>query len=132
MLVSRVRGRFTRWEGLLYFDAERPEESRVEVAIDAGSIDTGHPARDVDLRGPRFLDVERCPTIGFHSLAIDRAAEARYTMSGEVTIRRVARPILLSVEQVGRMVEPRGLERVGFRAAGALDRRDFGITFNQL
>jgi polyisoprenoid-binding protein YceI len=132
MLVSRVRGRFTRWDGRLVLDLERPEAALVEVTIDAASIDTGHPVRDEDLRGPRFLDVARFPSIQFRSLAIDRTGDARYRMAGEVTMRGVVRPIALDVEHVGCMVDGRAGERAGFRATGALDRRDFGITFNQV
>jgi polyisoprenoid-binding protein YceI len=132
MLVSRVRGRFTRWQGWLDFDPERPEDARLEVAIDAASLDTGHPARDEDLRSPRFLDVARFPLVSYRSLAIDRLGETRFRMSGEAAMHGVTRPVVLDVEAVGRMVDPQGLERAGFVATGCVDRRDFGVTFNQV
>lgn len=131
MLVSRVRGRLTRWGGWLVFDPQRPEGSRGEVVIEAGSIDTGHLLRDEDLRSARFLDVAHFPTIDFRSLAIDRLGESRYRMAGEITLRGVTRPLALDVDWVGQMVEG-GVERVGFRAAGALCRKEFGISFNQI
>jgi polyisoprenoid-binding protein YceI len=131
MLVSKVRGRLNRWSGWLVFDPARPEGSRGEVVVEAGSIDTGHAARDEDLRSARFLDVARFPTIDFRSLAIDRLADSRFRMGGEVTMHGVTRPLALEVEWMGQMVAG-NVERVGFRAAGALCRKEFGMSFNHL
>ncbi len=132
MLVSRVRGRFTRWSGWLDFDPDRPELARIEVCIEAASLDTGHPVRDEDLRSPRFLDVARFPLLTYRSLAIDRIADSRFRMSGEASWHGVTRPVVLEVDAMGRMVDPQGVERAGFAACGAIDRRDFGVTFNQV
>jgi len=132
LLVAKVRGRFARWTGRLRFDESNPSASSVEVSIDAGSIDTSETQRDAHLRSRDFFDVGRHPTITFKSTKVERAAGTAYKVKGELTIRGVTRPALLDVELGGTLRDPLGNDRIGFAAKAVVDRKEFGITFNQV
>src|SRR5581483_7082109 len=132
LLVSKVHGRFLRWSGALRFDEAAPAASRVEVTVEAASIDTGVPARDEHLRSADFLDVATYPAIAFRSGAVERVGPRQFRVSGDLTIRDVTREVVLDVEYGGRVRDPRGFDRVGFSARAAIDRKAFGVTFNQL
>jgi polyisoprenoid-binding protein YceI len=132
MVVSKVRGRFTRWSGTIAMDERDPTKARVEIAIEPASVDTGVEQRDTHLRSPDFFDVERYPGMTFRSTRIERAGEGRYRLTGALTLHGVTRPVSLEVEFAGSAKDPWGGIRAGFSARGSLDRRDFGLTYNQL
>jgi len=131
MLVSKVRGRFTKFTGVLNLDDEDITRSVVEATIDASSIDTGTEQRDAHLRSADFFDVEKYPELRFRSTRIEKLDDARFRVVGELTIRDVTREVLLDVEGGGRAKDPWGNERTGFVAKTTLDRKDFGLTWNQ-
>ena len=131
MVVSKVRGRFAKFTGNVALDEADLTRSVVEATIDASSIDTGTAQRDEHLKSADFFDVEHFPQIRFRSTGIEKLGGERYRLTGELTIRDVTRPIALDVEYGGRGKDPWGNERVGFTAKGALDRKDFGLKWNQ-
>ena len=131
MVVSKVRGRFAKFSGSVALDEQDLTRSVVEATIDASSIDTGTAQRDDHLRSADFFDVERFPQIRFRSTRIDKLGGDRYRLTGDLTIRDVTRPIALDAEYGGRGKDPWGNERVGFTAKGSLDRKDFGLKWNQ-
>src|SRR5262245_25930010 len=131
MVVSKVRGRFTRFSGTLAIDDADLARSTVEATIDAASIDTGTAQRDAHLRSPDFLDVERFPEIRFRSTRIHKLGDDLYHVAGDLTIRGVTRQLVLDVELGGRAKDPWGNERIGFTASTSLDRKEFGLTWNQ-
>ncbi|HXF71663.1 MAG TPA: YceI family protein [Actinomycetota bacterium] len=131
LMVTKVRGTFERFSGTIHV-AERPEDSWVEVEIDAASIDTRVPERDAHLRSPDFLDVERYPRITFRSTGLEPLEGTRFRLPGELTIRGVTRPVVLEAEYLGAVTDPWGNRKVGFTATGEIDREDFGITWNQV
>ena len=131
MVVSKVRCRFTKFTGNVELDESDLARSVVEATIDASSIDTGTAQRDDHLRSADFFDVEHFPQIRFRSTGIEKLGEDRYRLTGELTIRDVTRPIALDAEYGGRGKDPWGNERVGFTVKGALDRKDFGLKWNQ-
>ncbi|HEY6866704.1 MAG TPA: YceI family protein [Candidatus Eisenbacteria bacterium] len=131
LVISRVHGRFARWSGTLALDDQRPEQSRVDVRIESASIDTHEPQRDAHLRSADFLDSDAHPEIAFRSTRIESAGDHRYQVAGDLTIAGVTRPIRLDVETLGRTRDPWGGERAGFSARTSLDRRDFGLVWNQ-
>jgi len=131
MVVSKVRGRFTRFGGTLTLDEADLTRSKVEATIDAASIDTGTAQRDDHLRSPDFFDAERFPELRFRSTRIDRNGE-RYRVTGDLTIRDVTREVVLDVEYGGRARDPWGNERAGFIASTSLNRKDFGLGWNQV
>jgi len=132
MMVSKVRGRFTKWTGTIEMDEASPANSRVEVQIDASSIDTKEEKRDGHLRSPDFLESEKHPQIAFRSTGVEPNGDKRFNVKGDLTIRGTTRPVVLDVEYAGRMKDPWGGERAGFSARTSLDRKDFGLTWNQV
>jgi len=131
MVVSKVRGRFTKFTGNIALDEADLTRSTVEATIDASSIDTGTGQRDEHLRSADFFDVERFPELRFRSTRIEKVGPENYRLVGELTIRDVSREIALDVEYGGRGKDPWGNERIGFTATAALDRKDFGLKWNQ-
>jgi polyisoprenoid-binding protein YceI len=132
MVVSKVRGRFTKYSGSLAIDDADLTRSTVAATIDAASIDTGTAQRDTHLRSPDFLDVERFPEIRFRSTRIHKLADDRYEVTGDLTIRDVTREVSLDVEYGGQAKDPWGNARIGFIAKATLDRKDFGLHWNQV
>ena len=130
MMISKVRGRFRQFDGTIVI-AERPEDSRVEVLIEAASIDTRDATRDEHLRSADFLEVEHYPEIKFTSTSLRPGDVGHWDMTGDLTVRDVTRQVLLGVEFSGATVDPWGNLRSGFEAATRIDRDQFGITWNQ-
>src|SRR4051794_17167129 len=110
MVVSTVRGRFTRWSGSFLFAEAVPGASSVDVAIDANSIDTGVAERDAHLRSIDFLEAARHPLIMFRSTMIEQAGARQLTVTGDLTIRGITREVTLDVEYGGRVRDPLGKE----------------------
>jgi polyisoprenoid-binding protein YceI len=125
-----VTGRFTTWRGSLVFDEHAPQDSRVDVEIDAASIDTKHPGRDAHLRSADFLDVVKFPKLFFKSTKVERAGD-RLKLTGDLTMHGVTRSVTLDVEYADRAEHPRIGDRGGFFAHGSLDRTDWGLTWDQ-
>jgi polyisoprenoid-binding protein YceI len=113
MMIAKVRGRFREFEGTIDI-AERPEDSRVQVVIEAASIDTRDRTRDEHLRSVDFLDVEHYPEVRFTSTSVTPADKARWQVAGDLTVRDVTRPVVLDVEYCGAVVDPWGNLRSGF------------------
>jgi polyisoprenoid-binding protein YceI len=127
--LAKVRGRFNRFSGTIEI-AEDPLQSRVDVTIDAASIDTRDENRDNHLRSPDFLDVENHPTLEFHSTEVSLDG-GRQVVRGELTVRGVTRPVTLELEFEGTVVDPWGNRRLGCSATTEVNREDFGLTWNQ-
>lgn len=128
LMVSKVRGRFTRFEAQIV-TAPDPLESSASATIDMASVDTGNEMRDNDLRSEHFFDAAHHPAMTFRSSGIQPAGDT-LLVDGELTIRGVTRPITLTAEINGFGPDPYGGTRAGFSAEGAIDRTEFGITFN--
>ena len=126
--VSKVRGLFGRVTADLVVGAA-VDESSLAVEIDLGSVDTGNADRDSHLRSPDLLDVETRPTMSFRATGVDGSA-TDFTLSGELTIGDVTRPVDLAVEFGGVETFPAdGRRHAGFEASGEIRRSDFGLDF---
>ena len=130
MMVAKTRGHFGSFSGTLHV-GETPQESWVEVDIDAATIDTGVEMRDDHLRSSDFLDVEKHPTITFHSTQLEVTGDDTFRLHGDLTIRGVTQPVTLEVEYQGMVGDPMGNNRAGFSATGEIDRESFGMTWNK-
>jgi len=130
LMISKVRGRFQKWSGALFVDETDLANSKVEASIEAASIDTREQQRDDHLRSPDFFDAANHPALTFQSTRVEKTSEDEYKVTGNLTIRGVAREIALAVEFLGRSKDPWGGLRMGFSAKTSIDRRDFGLTFN--
>jgi polyisoprenoid-binding protein YceI len=131
MVVSKVRGSFTKFTGNVRLDEADLTQSSVEVRIDASSVDTGAAERDAHLRSPDFFDVERFPELRFESKRIAKVGENICRVLGELTIRDVSREVELDTEYAGRGTDPWGNQRVAFSGRATIDRKDFGLGWNQ-
>ena len=131
MVISKVRGRFAKWSAKLALDTADLARSSVDVEIDAASIDTGVADRDAHLRSPDFLDAQKYPTLRYRSRRVEALSEDHLRVVGDLTIRDVTREVVLDVEHGGQGKDPWGNQRVGFTATASLNRKDFGLTWNQ-
>jgi polyisoprenoid-binding protein YceI len=132
MLVSKVRGRFAKWTGKLEIDEKDITKSRFEVDIDVASIDTHEPQRDTHLRSGDFFDAEKQPNITFKSKSVVEKGKDNLVITGDLTIRGVTREVSLEVERNGLVAkDPWGMRRAGFTAETTIDRKDFGVSWNQ-
>jgi polyisoprenoid-binding protein YceI len=132
MMVSTVRGEFGKLTGSVTLDPADVTRWSVQASIDATSINTREPQRDAHLRSPDFFDVERFPTIDFRSTKIVRTGPDTYELTGQLTLHGVTREITLSVESDGvETKDPYGKLRRGASATGKLNRKDFGLNWNQ-
>ncbi|SDP34110.1 Polyisoprenoid-binding protein YceI [Klenkia soli] len=129
-MVTTVRGTFTEFEGTAHLDTADPSASRVELRIDAGSLDTGQTDRDAHLRSADFLDVEQFPEISFVSTAVEQIDDEEYTVTGDVTIKGQTRSVAVDFTLTGSALDPFGNTRVGFEGAVALKRSDWGLVWN--
>lgn len=132
LMISTVKGRFTDVQGNLRLAADDPTTGQVEVTIGVESIDTGVADRDKHLRSADFFDVERFPSIGFKSRSVTRVGENELKVTGDLTLRDVTREVTLAVEELGSARDPWGGERIGFSARVRINRKDFGLTWNQV
>jgi polyisoprenoid-binding protein YceI len=131
LMISRVRGRFGAVTGTIVLDAADPSRSSVEASIETASVDTRQEQRDAHLRSADFFDVENHPAITFRSRAVEPAGAGRFRVTGDLAIRGVSREVALDVSDDGRGRDPWGGERAAFSASLVIDRRDFGLTWNQ-
>jgi polyisoprenoid-binding protein YceI len=130
MMITTVKGRIADVEGIIYTDEKDPKNSSVEAVLKGASIDTRSDQRDQHLRSGDFLNVEQFPEITFKSTSV-KGNKEEFKLTGDLTIRDVTRAVTLDVEYHGRNRDPWGGERVGFSASGKIDRREFGLLWNQ-
>jgi polyisoprenoid-binding protein YceI len=128
MVVSKVRGRFDRFNGTIVTNEDLARAS-VNVTIDASSVNTNEPNRDNHIRSVDFLDVENFPNITFHSTAV-RSEGDEFSIDGDLTIRGITHPVTLDVEVNGFTPDPYGGTRAGFSATTEINRQDFGVSYN--
>lgn len=129
LMVTKVRGRFAAFAGRITV-ADPPEQSSVEVTLDAASIDTGDDKRDDHLRSPDFLDTDTHPTLGFRSTSVEVIDDERLRVSGDLTVRGVTRPVTLDTTFDGTFADPWGNSRIGLSATTEIDREEWGLTWN--
>ena len=129
LMITKVRGRFTDFNGQIMI-GEAPEDSSVEVTINAASVDSSDQKRDGHLRSPDFLDVENYPTMAFRSTKVDIGSDGTAKVTGDLTVKDVTRPVVLDVEFDGAQNDPWGGQRLGFSAHTEIDREDWGLTWN--
>jgi polyisoprenoid-binding protein YceI len=130
LVVAKVRGRLTRWSGTLEVPDGDFGRATARVTIDASSIDTGVADRDAHLRSADFFDVETYPEITFVSRRVEGSA-GDLELVGDLTLHGVTREVALEVESGGASKDPWGNVRAIFSARTAIERKQFGLTWNQ-
>jgi polyisoprenoid-binding protein YceI len=128
--VSTVRGAFTKVSGSAQYDPSDPSKDALEVTIDANSVDTRVEMRDNDLRSARFLDVQKNPTITFHSKQAKAAGSGKLQITGDLTIKGVTKQVVLDVDGPTQPIkDPMGKgQRMGASATTKINRQDFGVS----
>jgi len=133
--VTKVRGRFTDFQGTIVADREKPERSSVEFAVKTASIDTDVVNRDNDLRSANFFEAEKYPEMTFKSTKVKPTGKDTYDVTGNFTMHGVTKEITLPVTYLGavKTKDRQGNEgeKAGFETAVTLNRKDFGIIWNR-
>jgi len=130
LMVSKVHGQFARFSGAVTI-AQDPAQSSVEVDVDLDSVDTKDDKRDAHLRSADFFHTEQNQKMTFRSTNVRHGKGDRWTVTGDLTIGDVTRPIELDVTYEGAATSPWGSTSIGFSASGKLNREDFGLNWNQ-
>jgi len=132
-LFTSVEGKFKTFEGQIQFDPAAPEKTTVKGTIDVASIDTSVQKRDDHLRSPDFFDVAKYPKIEFVSTGVSDVDQAKKTgkMQGNLTIHGVTKPVVLDAQFLGEGTDPWGNKKAGFSASTVINRKDFGLGWNQ-
>jgi polyisoprenoid-binding protein YceI len=131
MMISTVRGEFKGVTGAVVWDDEDIAKSRVNVTIDASTVNTGEPKRDADLRSDHFFEVAKYPTITFKSTRVEPAGTGKLSVTGDLTIHGVTKQVVLDVAGPSPAVkDPMGNTRVAISATTKINRQDFGVKWN--
>lgn len=130
MMVATVRGSMGGLSGALELDPERPEAGTIELSADPATITTGEPKRDGHLRSADFFDAATFPEIRFRSTQVVRKND-ELEIRGELTIRGITKPIVAEAEIAGSWEDPALGKRLGLTAKVTIDRRDWGLVWNQ-
>lgn len=130
-MFTTVHGHIVVAEGTVQTDEEDPAKSAIWARLDPSSINTGVSIRDDHLRSADFFDVERHPEIRFRSSEVRRKADNEFVVSGLLSIHGVTRPVTLEARFIGNAIDHRGNRRAGFSARATLNRKDFGLRWNQ-
>ena len=131
MMISNLRGRFEQFTGTVEFDEGDPTRSTVEVRIEAASIYTKEAQRDGHLKSADFLDAEHYPYLYFKSKRVEKLDDTHGRIIGDLIIRDMTREVALEVEYAGQAKSPWGTISAGFSATATLNRKDWGLQWNQ-
>ncbi|MBR9990090.1 MAG: YceI family protein [Gemmatimonadetes bacterium] len=131
MMFATVKGQFPAVSGELKLDEKDPAQSVIDVQLDASKVDTHNEQRDTHLRSGDFFDVENHPELTFVSTRVDALGGSKYRITGDLTIRGNTREVVLDAEETGRGKDPWGQEKIGFTASTSINRKDYGLTWNQ-
>lgn len=131
MMITNVRGGFRSVQGMIEYDSADPRQSRVDVVIDANSINTGDEQRDTHLKSGDFLDTAKYPAITFKSTKITPGGQGEWKIAGDLTIHGITKPVTLNAEgPTPEAKDPFGNTRIGASATAKIKRSDFGLTWN--
>jgi polyisoprenoid-binding protein YceI len=128
-LITKVRGRFTDFEGTIQFNETQPELSSVTFSIKTSSIDTNEADRDKHLRSADFFDADNHPVITFKSTRV-KGGGTKFEVTGNLSIRGTSKEITLPVTHLGMAKDPWGNQRIGFESELTINRKDFGLNWN--
>lgn len=130
MMIATVRGEFSDYTATLDLDLADLTRSKIAASVNVGSINTREPKRDEHLKSADFFDAATHPTMTFESRRIERVDAETYKVIGDLTIRGTTREVILDAEFAGVHKDPWGNTRTGFTVTGAVDRKDFGLSWN--
>ncbi|MCH7600863.1 MAG: YceI family protein [Myxococcales bacterium] len=131
-LFTSVQGRFNDFDATIVFDPNDPQNTVVKATVQAASINTDQAKRDKHLRSADFFDVEKYPTLTLESTEMTEWSGKKGKLAGNLTIHGVTKPVVFDVAYLGRGFDPWGNARAGFRATLTIDRKDYGLNWNEV
>lgn len=131
LMISNVKGNFSKFKGGFEFDAEKKELKNISVEIDTASVNTNEPKRDEHLKSPEFLDTAKFGQMTFKGEKAEFKKGKPVKVSGTLTLHGVSKPVTLDIDYGGTAVDPWGNSRVAFTASTTIKRKDFGLTWNK-
>ncbi len=131
LMISNVRGDFSGIKGSIEFDAAKPAAAKIEAVIDVNTINTAEPKRDAHLKSPDFFDTAKYPTMSFKSKSVVKTGANKFNATGDLTMHGVTRQVVLAVETTPDVKDPWGNVRMGASATTKINRKDFGLAWNQ-
>ncbi len=132
MMVSTAKGTFNVFSGEVEIDEQHPENSWVVAEVDAASIHTRDARRDGHLRSADFFDTEQYPKITFKSTKVEALGGNEYRVTGNLIMHGVTKEVAFSVEYSGQVRDSFGLQRAGLNAKATINRKDFGLSWNNI
>lgn len=131
LMISNVRGSFSKVTGTVVYDSENPADSSVQAEIDASTLSTGEAQRDAHVKSPDFLHVEQHPKFQFQSTKVEKTGDGEFKVTGNLTVHGVTKPVVLNVEGPSQETkDPWGNTRIGAAATTKIKRSDFGLVWN--
>ncbi len=131
MMISNVKGQFQKTTGTITANGNDAASAKIDVTIDASSIETRVERRDAHLKSPDFLDVAKYPTITFKSTNVEAEGPNKWKVTGDLTLHGVTKQVVLDVDGSGPPVQVMGHTRAGAAATTKIKRADFGLTWNK-
>lgn len=131
MMISKVRGQFQDFSGSVTFDPNTLETTSANLTIQTNSINTRNEDRDNHLKSADFFDAATYPTITFNSTHVEKISDNKGRLIGDLTIKDVTKSVELDVEYFGTAQSPWGTTSAGFAINGKINRKAFGLTWNQ-
>jgi len=132
MMISTVRGQFSKVSGTVDYDPKNPKAAKVDATIDVSSVDTHEPKRDAHLRSADFFDTDKFPSMTFKSTRVLEAKAGKLKLAGDLTLHGVTREVTLNVDGPSAPItDPGGSTKVGASATATINRKDFGVSWNK-
>jgi polyisoprenoid-binding protein YceI len=132
LVISTVRGEFTKFGGAVVLDDADVTKSTVEANVDVNSLDTRVADRDAHLKSPDFFDAAKYPSMTFKSTKVAKAKGGKLAVTGDLTLHGVTKPVTFDVTPSAEVKGMYGETRRGFAATTKISRKDFGLTWNKL
>ncbi|MBS1639932.1 MAG: YceI family protein [Bacteroidetes bacterium] len=130
LMITNVTGSFTKFDATMESEKDDFTDAKISFEADTASVNTNNTQRDEHLKGDDFFASEKFPTLKFTSTEFKRVSDDDYTLTGNLTIKNVTKPVTLKVEFLGLAKDPWGQTKAGFEATGKINRTDFGLTWN--
>jgi polyisoprenoid-binding protein YceI len=130
MMISKVRGTFEKFSGVVNYNEANPTNTTVDIAVDIASVNTRDEQRDGHLRSADFFDAENNPTMTFKSTRVEKIDDANGRLYGDLTIRGITKPVVLDVDYEGQAQSPWGTTSAGFSATGKVNRKEWNMQWN--
>jgi polyisoprenoid-binding protein YceI len=133
LMISTVRGQFNAVNGIVHYDPKRMASASVDATIDCRTLNTGVAKRDEQMKGPDFFDTKKYPLMKFRSKNVEPAGPEKLKITGNLTINATTREVVLDADQPSPPIkDAQGREKIGLSASTKINRKDFGIVWNEI